>query len=319
MVDNQYVFGGWVVTDLHFELPVTAPFRLDYTVAVLQRGPQNTLDRWDGQCYRRLLIFGSKPHEICVSQRQASQTLALDVKISAPRIVSAARENTISVLRRMLGLQLDLSPFYRLAKHHPRLLALVQPFIGMRPSRFPTLHEALVSAVACQQISLSLGIQFLSRLIEIYGVSISRYPGSPRTFPLPETLAELKPNDLRTLGFSMQKAHTIIRVSHLLIEGKWWSEDIDNMDNATIHNNLCTVSGVGPWTADYVLLRGLGRLGIFPVNDSGALNGIKAWLSLRHTPDQKQLCRILAPWRPYVGMIYFHLLLRKLYPQTMIN
>ncbi|MHB8424627.1 MAG: hypothetical protein ACYDB9_05640 [Gammaproteobacteria bacterium] len=84
---------------LGFELPVTAPFRLDFTVAALQRWPQNALDQWDGQCYRRPLTFGTKPHEVCVSQRYASQTPTLDVEISAPHIAATARGNTISVLQ----------------------------------------------------------------------------------------------------------------------------------------------------------------------------------------------------------------------------
>ncbi len=304
---------------LGFELPVTALFRLDFTVAALQRWPQNALDQWDGQCYRRPLIFGTKPHEVCVSQRYASKAPTLDVEIFAPRIAATARENTISVLQRTLGLQLDLAPFYRLAKRHPRLLALVRPFIGMRPPRFPTLHEALVSAVACQQISLPLGILLLNRLAEAYGIAVSRRHASRHAFPQPETLAQLKPVDLRTLGFSMQKARTVIGLSRLMIEGRLGPEDLENADDVAIHNRLCAVTGVGPWTADYVLLRGLGRLNIFPVNDSGALNGIRVWLGIKYTPDQKQLRRILAPWRPYAGMIYFHLLLRKLHAQPDIN
>lgn len=117
----------------------------------------------------------------------------------------------------------------------------------------------------------------------------------------------------------MQKARTVIRLSRLMIEGRLWPEDLEDMDDAAIRNRLYTFTGVGPWTADYVLLRGLGRLNIFPVNDSGALNGIQAWLGIKYTPDQKQLCRILTPWRPYDGMIYFHLLLRKPHARPDIN
>ena len=298
----------------HLELQVTAPFRLDFTVAVLQRWPQNTLDRWDGQHYRRLMIFGSTPHEVCVSQQQTSDTPTLDVEVSASRIVSNAQEQTISALRHALGLQLNLAPFYRIAKHHPRLLALVRPFTGMRPSRFPTLYEALVSAVACQQISLPAGIQILNRLIERYG-AVAHHPISSRAFPLPETLAQLAPTDLRTLGFSTRKGRTLIGLSRLAIEGKLRQEDFETMGNTAIHHRLCEISGIGPWTADYVLLRAFGRLDIFPAKDSGALSGLKAWLNLKHIPDQKHLHRILAPWRSYAGMIYFHLLLRKRFMQ----
>ena len=64
----------------------------------------------------------------------------------------------------MLGLQIDLGEFYRLAAGDKRLETLVEQFRGLKPPRFPDVFEGLVNAIACQQLSLTVGIELLNRL-----------------------------------------------------------------------------------------------------------------------------------------------------------
>ncbi len=70
--------------------------------------------------------------------------------------------------------------------------------------------------------------------------------------------------------------------------------------------------GVGRWTAEYVLLRGLGRWHLFPGDDVGARNNLSRWLKLRKPLDYPRVKRVLARWEGYGGLIYFHLLLDRL-------
>jgi DNA-3-methyladenine glycosylase II len=70
--------------------------------------------------------------------------------------------------------------------------------------------------------------------------------------------------------------------------------------------------GVGRWTAEYVLLRGLGRLHVFPGDDVGARNNLQAWLRLASPLDYDGVGRTLNRWRRYGGLIYFHLLLDRI-------
>ena len=68
--------------------------------------------------------------------------------------------------------------------------------------------------------------------------------------------------------------------------------------------------GIGPWSADYVLLRGLGRLHVFPRTDVGALNGLRSFLEAAGRDEDPSAA--LARWSPDAGLVYFHLLLRGL-------
>jgi hypothetical protein len=69
---------------------------------------------------------------------------------------------------------------------------------------------------------------------------------------------------------------------------------------------------VGRWTAEYVLLRGLGRLHVFPGDDVGARNNLRRWLSMGESLDYVGVSHVLTRWKAYSGLIYFHLLLGRL-------
>jgi DNA-3-methyladenine glycosylase II len=75
---------------------------------------------------------------------------------------------------------------------------------------------------------------------------------------------------------------------------------------------LCALRGVGRWTAEYVLLRGLGRLHVFPGDDVGARNKLQRWLGLLEPLDYDGVQRTLAKWQPFQGLVYLHLLLKAL-------
>ena len=76
--------------------------------------------------------------------------------------------------------------------------------------------------------------------------------------------------------------------------------------------SLCQLRGVGRWSAEYVLLRTLGRLHVFPGDDVGARNNLQRWLGLETPLDYAAVGRILTRWQPFNGLIYFHLLLNRL-------
>jgi DNA-3-methyladenine glycosylase II len=70
---------------------------------------------------------------------------------------------------------------------------------------------------------------------------------------------------------------------------------------------MCRIRGVGRWTAEYVMLRGLGRINIFPGDDVGARNKLIEWLGAGE-PTYDSVGKMLARWHPYGGLIYLHLI-----------
>ena len=151
--------------EISFQLKPVPPFRLDLTAWVLRRRTVNSWDRWDGQVYQRVLVLRGKPVEVKVRQIGPPAKPKLEVTAAGPRLASGATSFLTANLNRMLGLQIDLGKFYRFAGKDPLLKGLAQRFQGMKPPRFPTVFEALVNAIACQQFTLTSGLRILSRVV----------------------------------------------------------------------------------------------------------------------------------------------------------
>ena len=302
------------MTRISLHIRPRPPFRLDYTVWALRRQPHNLIDQWDGKTYKRIFVVGKAPLLAEVVQEGPAQKPRLDILASGRAIVSEERtKRTIaSLLKKVLGTSEDLQDFYRLARKNAKLNLLANKFSGLKPPRFPSIFEALVNAFACQQLSLNVGITLLNRLSESYGASIKYRGDSDHAFPGPEDLAGAKPDALRKLGFSYNKAHAITALARSVLDNEVDLERVAEMNDQDAVVELRKILGVGRWSAEYVLLRGLRRLTVFPGDDVGAQNNLQQFLSLTKKPDYETIKRIMLRWKPYGGFVYFHFLLEKL-------
>lgn len=295
-----------------FALNPLPPFRLDLTTWALRRRPENVVDRWDDGTYRRVLQIDGRVLEVAVTQEGPPEEAVLRVTVTGDRLTPGLQLAASSAVEWMLDTRRDLSSFYRLAAADPDLGPLATRFQGLKPPRFPSLFEALVNAIACQQITLNLGIRLLNRLVESYGARIEGTAGSFYAFPEPESLAGVDPEELRQLQFSTGKARAIVELALEVAEGHLRIEDLTGLDDATAIDRLCRQRGVGPWTAESALVRGLGRIHVFPGDDSGARNGVRRWLGITDPLDFKELRRLVGRWEDYGGLVYFHLLMNRL-------
>lgn len=295
-----------------FVLDPTPPFRLDVTVWALRRRPGNRIDQWDGTTYTRVLLLDGYPVKVMVSQQDPMTHPHLLVTASSPAPLAQLAARVSSTLQCLLGSATDVSAFYALARRDSQLSALAERFQGLKPPRFPSLFEALLNAFACQQVSLNVGILLLNRLTEAYGQAITDASGVRHAFPTPEALACAAPEHLRALGFSRQKARAILELAAMLAQGQQELRSLETESNEEICQRLLPIRGVGRWTAEYVLLRGFGRIEVFPGDDVGAQKNLQALLALQEKPTYEQIRAVTARWQPYAGFVYFHLLLDKL-------
>jgi DNA-3-methyladenine glycosylase II len=215
-------------------------------------------------------------------------------------------------LDRLLGLSVDLTPFTAMAKRDPLLGPLALRLRGLKPPRFASVFEALVNGVACQQLSLDVGIHLLNRLTAAHGRPVSGDPDGPRAFPDPDRLAGVPAEELKRHGFSLSKARTIVETAGAIVAGELDLESLDQLDDRAVIDRLTRLRGIGRWTAEYVLLRGLGRRHVFPGDDVGAHNKLRRFFDIDGPLHYDGVKRLAARWRPYAGMVYFHLLLDSL-------
>ncbi|HZZ82157.1 MAG TPA: AlkA N-terminal domain-containing protein [Gemmataceae bacterium] len=166
-----------------FLLKPVQPFRLDLTVWTLRRRPDNGVDRWDGQTYRRVLPLAGGPVEVEITQIAPPESPQLRVAVAGRPLRSEVRAGVTSALDRLLGLRIDLTEFYQVASNDRLLGPLVARFRGMRPPRFATVFEAVINAIACQQVSLTVGICLLNRLTQAHGARFGAKEKRAHAFP----------------------------------------------------------------------------------------------------------------------------------------
>lgn len=295
-----------------FTLEPVPPFRLELTAWILCRRPDNLMDRWDGQSYYRILVLDGDPVEVAVTQSGSSERPRLIILLSGNGVGPGIERQVTLSLERLLGINIDLSEFYRFAESSPDLKNLAAQFRGSKPPRFPTYFETLANAIACQQLSLTVGIRLLNRLSQAYGPSLQTKEGIFHAFPRPENLVDVAVEELRGIGFSYQKGHYLLGLARLITDQQLNLDEIETLEDRAAIERLCRIKGVGRWTAEYFLLRGLGRTHIFPGDDIGARNNLQRWLDLPERLDYFRVSQVLACYNGFGGLIYFHLLLKSL-------
>jgi DNA-3-methyladenine glycosylase II len=298
------------VAELTFTLQPRSPFRLDLTVWALRRRAHNVVDRFDDGIWRRVLVIGKSPIAVAVMQTRHGARPEIEVGISAAR-PQAVKAEVAAIITRMLGLERDLSEFYRLARTDPRLRELAERLRGMKPVRYATVFEGFANAVACQLVSLSAGMHVLNRMADAYGEAGKFNDGAApmRSFPTAESIARSTPDALRAFGLSRQKGEYLIGLAKLALD----PEDrdfasIERLSNDDAVARLSRIRGVGRWTAEYVMLRSFGRINIFPGDDVGGRKKLFEWLGSSDAPTYDGVGKMLERWRPYGGLIYLHLL-----------
>jgi DNA-3-methyladenine glycosylase II len=283
-------------------VPVRAPYRLNLTAVVLRRLSTNVVDVFDGTAYRRLL--GDPRAPLLFTARQVAPD-ALAVRLEGP---GAADVDPEAVARRALGTQADLAPFYAGAARVPWLHAIATAARGVKPPRYPSLWETLCNAVVYQQVSIHAAGAILRRVIERYAVAVESEGSLLRPFPVPRTLLDADPAELRALGLSVNKIGALRAVGAAIESGELDESALERLATPQLLEALVAHKGIGPWTAAVVALRGFGRLDVFPMKDSGVAAALRAFSG----DPAAEAEPILDALRPQQGMLYYHLLLGRL-------
>ncbi|MCI0623716.1 MAG: DNA-3-methyladenine glycosylase 2 family protein [Acidobacteria bacterium] len=236
-----------------FFLEPTSPFRLDLTAWTLRRRPDNVVDRWDGQTYRRVLPVQAGLVEVAVTQTGPPETPRLRVTVGDAALSPEVKQAVTAALERLLGFRTNMEAFYSLASGDAALGPLAQRFRGMKPPRFATAFESVLTAIASQQVTRTLSVLLLNRLAASCGAVVHEGGSAAYAFPRAEDLATLAPADLRRLGFSLQKGRAMIELSRSIIAKRLDLEGLAVLPDAEAIECLCGLRGVGRWSAEYVL------------------------------------------------------------------
>jgi DNA-3-methyladenine glycosylase II len=164
----------------------------------------------------------------------------------------------------------DLLPFYRAMEHDEVMRPLSRKLRGLKSSTTLTVFEALIDSIIEQQISLTVAHTVQNRLIRKTGVRLRHEDRVYFCYPTPEILAGVPVEFLRACGMTTRKAEYIHDLSGSVSNGELNLEKYRNYrDTDLIISELIQVRGIGRWTAELTVLRGIHRLDAFPADDVG--------------------------------------------------
>jgi DNA-3-methyladenine glycosylase II len=177
-------------------------------------------------------------------------------------------EKTRPVVRKLLGVEFELAPFYRWAlASEPPLAALTERLAGFRPPLQPDPFEALVTSITAQQVSLFAAVAIRNRLIQSLGAQV----GEAWAFPARERIAGAREEDLVAAGFTRRKAEYAVGLarSDLDLHG------LAALGDDEVRARITALRGLGPWTAEWFLARHLARPRAWPAGDLALRKGVE--------------------------------------------
>ena len=185
-----------------------------------------------------------------------SETLSAETK---PRVEARSR--------RWLGLDRDLTAFYRMAASDADLWPVVEPLAGLPIFCSETVFEALITLIIEQHIAWKSAQRSQRELLRITGPSLRGGQTPVYDFPAPERLARASRAELKPLKITNKRIDLIIAIAALVNNGELDLEGIRRLPTAEAYKRLLAIKGVGHWTASNVISRALGRYPYVSHND----------------------------------------------------
>lgn len=126
-------------------------------------------------------------------------------------------------------------------------------------------------------------------------------------FPPYERIARLTPTDLADIKMTVRKSEYIIGIAKLMASGELSREKLMKMNFKDAEKYLIKIRGIGPWTANYVLMRCLRFPTAFPIDDVGLIHSIKILRHMNRKPTKDEIIEISFPWKEWESYATFYL------------
>ena len=263
-------------------------------------------DNLEGGVYRRALELDGRLALACVYSTGNADSPELTLELQGDGLSASYGECAAAQVGRMLGIGQELAPFYALAESCPVLSGLVGRFRGLHLPCTATLFEGLVLAVLGQQISAGVARIMRMALIERFGARVEFGSEIYYAFPRPEAILEASVDELRGLKLTQRKAEYVRGIAAAALAPGWG--ELDGLPDGEIVRRLTALRGVGGWTAQWALVRGLARPDGLPLGDLALRRAVsRLWRGGAAVTDAEvaELAESWRPWRSYATAYLF--------------
>lgn len=272
------------------ELPHGKDYPWQQVLNFFQQRAIDGLEKVQPKGFSRVLCLFENPVIIHIEKSHKAHHLTLTI--------TNARADQISTViihvRKVLDLNTHHETVTQWLRKDPLLKKLIKPSDRIALPGAWDAFEYLVRAIIGQQVSVKAAKTLTQRIIDKFGQSITVDQQTFTQFPTPEILANA---DLSGLGLTHRRIDTIQAIARAHPELPL--DAYNHSQQQELQQQLLAIKGIGPWTVDYLLMRGFFQPDIWLDTDLGVINAFK---KVDENIDKKYLrqrAESWSPWRSY--------------------
>lgn len=294
---------------MEFDINPVPPFSFDLSAGIFTEGDEH-IHKYENGSFWQVIKPNGKPVLVSLRSTGTVDEPELSVNLTPDEALSDDDIRMAGVIvRDLFNMNLDLLPFYEAVNGDRVMTKIAQQLRGLRNPSTATVFEALVDSIVEQQISLKVAWSLEQRLIETFGDKLSLGDKIYYAFPESEKLARATIEELRSCGLSTRKSEYIRDLAKLIQKGLDLEKFKDYQNPDMIIEELRRIRGVGVWTAELAMVRGMSKLDAMPADDLG----LRRCISHYYCGDRKitgdQARKVAEAWKGWRGLASFYLIM----------
>jgi DNA-3-methyladenine glycosylase II len=289
-------------------VPALPPFSFSLSSEIFADGDRQ-IRNYEQERFWQVLRVNGKLVLAAVEEAGTVDNPKVSVELKSDKPITAEdKKRAEEAVNALFHLDLDLKPFYETVKNDKTMANITSKLWGLKSPTTPTVFEALVDSIVEQQISLKVANSLEARIIKKFGDALDLDGDVYYVYPTPQSLATVSIEDLRGCGLSFRKAEYIKGAAMLIAEGKLDLEGFRSYERSEqIIEELDEIRGIGVWTAELTMLRGMQRLEALPADDLGLRRVIARYYRDGKPIKSAEARRIAEIWGEWKGLAAYYL------------
>jgi DNA-3-methyladenine glycosylase II len=293
---------------MNLTLTPVPPFDFNLSATIFAGGDPQIRTYENGKFWQVLRVDG-KLVLITITSSRTVDNPELTVEL-IDEIASNDKKQIKDLVSSLFNLPLDLTAFYDAVRNDKIMQTLTRQLRGLKSPTTPTVFEALVDSIIEQQISLNVAHVLERNVITTFGETLKIGDDIYYAFPTPENIADTTVEQLRACGLSTRKAEYIHGIAKSITEGELNLEHFKTYgDPEEIIKEMVKIRGIGVWTAELTMLRGMHKLEAIPADDLGLRRHIAHYYCNDRKIAGNEAREIAENWGTWKGLAAYYLIL----------
>jgi DNA-3-methyladenine glycosylase II len=296
-----------------FTVEASAPFDFGLSAQIFSGGDPQIRSYVNGVFYQVLKIDGKLVLVKLTSKGTVQQPrIGVELKTDKP-LTPKDKQAVKEKINFIFNLDFNLCSFYSDIENELVMQHLAKQLYGLKNPTTPTVFESLVDSIVEQQISLKVAQSIEKKLVKKFGESLTVDGNVYFGYPTPQSIAGSSISEVQQVGLSLRKAEYIQNAAKLITDGKLDLEQLKcNPNPERIVAELDAVRGIGVWTAELTMLRGMQRLDALPADDLGLRRVISLFYRGGKPIKSEEAREIAKGWGKWKGLAAFYLIIAEI-------